>query len=50
MLTAWGRGTRMFRSFNIDKHYEDEKIWQGYQYLEHIVRLAKARAFLNLGK
>jgi hypothetical protein len=27
---------------------EDEKIWQGYQYLEHIVRMAKARAFLKL--
>ncbi len=27
---------------------EDEKIWQDYQYLEHIVRMAKARAFLKL--
>lgn len=24
---------------------EDEKIWQGYQYLEYIVRMTKARAF-----
>jgi hypothetical protein len=27
---------------------EDEKIWQNYQYLEHIVRMAKTRAFLKL--
>lgn len=27
---------------------EDEKIWQDYQYLEHIVRMVKARAFLKL--
>ncbi len=27
---------------------EDEKIWQDYQYLEHIVRMAKARALKKL--
>lgn len=27
---------------------EDEQLWQGYQYLEHVVRMAKARAFLKL--
>jgi hypothetical protein len=26
----------------------EEQLWQGYQYLEHIVRMAKARAFLRL--
>jgi hypothetical protein len=26
----------------------DEQLWQGYQYLEHIVRMTKARAFLKL--
>jgi hypothetical protein len=26
----------------------EEQLWQGYQYLEHIVRMAKARAFLKL--
>ena len=26
----------------------EEQIWQGYQYLEHLVRMAKARAFLKL--
>lgn len=26
----------------------EEKLWQHYQYLEHIVRMAKARAFLKL--
>lgn len=26
----------------------EEQQWQGYQYLEHIVRMAKARAFLKL--
>jgi hypothetical protein len=26
----------------------EEHLWQGYQYLEHIVRMAKARAFLKL--
>jgi hypothetical protein len=24
----------------------EEQLWQGYQYLEHIVRMAKARAFI----
>jgi hypothetical protein len=28
----------------------DEQLWQGYQYLEHIVRMTKARAFLKLKK
>ncbi len=28
----------------------EEQQWQGYQYLEHIVRIAKARAFLKLKK
>ncbi|HAG83837.1 MAG TPA: hypothetical protein DCL61_22475 [Cyanobacteria bacterium UBA12227] len=27
---------------------KEEQLWQGYQYLEHIVRMAKARAFLKL--
>jgi hypothetical protein len=26
----------------------EEQLWQGYQYLEHIVRMAKARAFLKI--
>ena len=26
----------------------EEKLWQRYQYLEHIVRMAKARAFMKL--
>jgi len=26
----------------------EEQLWQGYQYLEHVVRMAKARAFLKL--
>jgi hypothetical protein len=26
----------------------EEQLWQGYQYLEHIVRMAKARALLKL--
>jgi hypothetical protein len=26
----------------------EEQLWQHYQYLEHIVRIAKARAFLKL--
>jgi hypothetical protein len=26
----------------------EEQLWQNYQYLEHIVRMAKARAFLKL--
>jgi hypothetical protein len=26
----------------------EEQQWQGYQYLEHIVRMAKARAFVKL--
>jgi hypothetical protein len=26
----------------------DEHLWQRYEYLEHIVRMAKARAFLKL--
>ena len=26
----------------------EEQLWQGYQYLEHIVRMAKARAFVKL--
>jgi hypothetical protein len=26
----------------------EEQQWQGYQYLEHIVRIAKTRAFLKL--
>jgi hypothetical protein len=26
----------------------EEQLWQGYQYVEHIVRMAKARAFLKL--
>ncbi|MBN3957696.1 hypothetical protein [Nostoc sp. NMS8] len=26
----------------------EEQLWQSYQYLEHIVRMAKARAFLKL--
>ena len=26
----------------------EEQLWQHYQYLEHIVRMAKARAFLKL--
>ena len=26
----------------------EEQLWQGYQYLEHIVRMAKARAFLRI--
>ncbi|MEL7242851.1 MAG: hypothetical protein AAGM40_10960 [Cyanobacteria bacterium J06573_2] len=33
---------------NVGLTPEDEKIWQDYQYLEHIVRMAKARAFLKL--
>lgn len=28
----------------------EEKLWQGYEYLEHIVRMAKAKAFLKLKK
>ncbi|MGB5968316.1 MAG: hypothetical protein WBG70_08275 [Spirulinaceae cyanobacterium] len=28
----------------------EEQLWQHYQYLEHIVRMAKARAFLKLKK
>ena len=28
----------------------EEQLWQHYQYLEHIVRIAKARAFLKLKK
>ena len=27
---------------------EEEQLWQHYQYLEHIVRIAKARALLKL--
>jgi hypothetical protein len=27
---------------------DEEQLWQGYQYLEHIVRMAKAKAFLKL--
>jgi hypothetical protein len=27
---------------------DEEQLWQHYQYLEHIVRMAKARAFLKL--
>ena len=26
----------------------EEQIWQSYQYLEHIIRLAKAKAYLKL--
>lgn len=26
----------------------EEQLWQGYQYLEHIVRMAKARALIKL--
>ena len=26
----------------------EEELWQGYQYLEHIVRMAKARALVKL--
>jgi hypothetical protein len=26
----------------------DEQLWQGYEYLEHIVRMTKARALLKL--
>lgn len=26
----------------------EEQLWQGYQYLEHLVRMAKARALLKL--
>ncbi len=26
----------------------EEQLWQGYEYLEHLVRMAKARAFLKL--
>ena len=26
----------------------EEELWQGYQYLEHIVRIAKARALVKL--
>jgi hypothetical protein len=26
----------------------EEQLWQGYQYLEHIVRIAKAKAFLKI--
>jgi hypothetical protein len=26
----------------------EEQLWQGYEYLEHIVRMAKARAFAKL--
>jgi hypothetical protein len=28
----------------------EEQQWQGYQYLEHIVRMAKARAFVKLNE
>lgn len=27
---------------------EEEQLWQGYEYIEHIVRMAKAKAFLKL--
>ncbi len=27
---------------------EEERLWQGYEYIEHIVRMAKAKAFLKL--
>jgi len=27
---------------------DEEKIWQSYEYLEHLVRMAKARALLKL--
>ena len=27
---------------------EDEQLWEQYQYLEHLVRLAKAKAYLKL--
>jgi hypothetical protein len=27
---------------------EEEKLWQQYQYLEHLVRIAKAKAYLKL--
>ena len=26
----------------------EEKLWQQYQYLEHLVRMAKAKAYLKL--
>ena len=34
----------------LDKNHtaNEEQLWQNYQYLEHIVRMAKARAFLKL--
>jgi hypothetical protein len=28
---------------------EEERIWQQYEYVEHLVRVAKARALLKLG-
>jgi hypothetical protein len=28
----------------------EEQLWQGYEYLEHIVRMAKARALVKLKK
>jgi hypothetical protein len=27
---------------------EEEQLWQGYEYIEHIVRMAKAKAFSKL--
>jgi hypothetical protein len=27
---------------------DEERLWQAYEYVEHIVRMAKAKAFLKL--
>jgi glutaredoxin-related protein len=27
---------------------EEEQLWQGYEYVEHIARMAKTKAFLKL--
>lgn len=41
-------GTLLEKNRSVGLTPAEEQVWQGYQYLEHIVRMAKARAFLRL--
>ncbi|BDA66581.1 hypothetical protein CAL7716_007470 [Calothrix sp. PCC 7716] len=42
--------TLLEKNRNTDLTPEEEQIWQQYQYLEHLVRIAKANALLKLNK
>lgn len=43
-------GTLLEKNRTVGLTPAEKQQWQGYQYLEHIVRMAKARAFLKLSE